>query len=124
MASILNEDVELVTHDDRTYQVVRLKTTYDEFWWDFQHSEGYIQGRYDPLSFLSVAGGVRFDYFSLTKELAVQPRGSLSIKLRNNSTLRFAYGTYEQSPLAYQVLAKNGEQRLKVESGAALYYGI
>ena len=118
--SILNEDVELVTHEDRTYQVVRPKATYDEFWYDFQRSEGYIQGRYDPLSFLSFALGVRLDYFNLTKQLSIQPRGSLSVKLTNNATLRFAYGTYEQSPLAYQVLAENGNRDLK--SSLARHY--
>ena len=120
MTSILNEDVELVTHENRTYQVVRPQATYDEFWYDFQRSEGYLQGRYDPLSFLSFAFGVRLDYFSLTKQLSVQPRGSLSVKLTNNATLRFAYGTYEQSPLAYQVLAENGNRDLK--SSLARHY--
>ena len=120
VGSILNQDVELVTQDNRTYQVVRLKATYDEFWYDFQRSEGYLQGRYDPLSFLSFALGVRLDRFNLTEELSVQPRGSLRIKLPNNATLRFAYGNYEQSPLAYQVLAENGNRDLK--SSLARHY--
>ena len=118
--SILNEDVELVTHNNRTYQVVRPQATYDEFWYDFQRSEGYLQGRYDPLPFLSFALGIRLDYFNLTEELSVQPRSSLSVKLPNNATLRFAYGTYEQSPLAYQVLAENGNRDLK--SSLARHY--
>lgn len=120
VAAILSEDVELVTHENRTYQAVRPKATYDEFWYDFQRSEGYMQGRYDPLSFFSFALGVRFDYFNLTEELSVQPRGSLSVKLPNNALLRFAYGTYEQSPLAYQVLAENGNRDLR--SSLARHY--
>ena len=119
-ASILDEDVELVTHNNRTYHVIRFGATYDEFWYDFQRSEGYLQGRYDPLSFLSFALGVRLDYFNLTKQLSVQPRSSLSVKLTNNATLRFAYGSYEQSPLAYQVLAENGNRDLK--SSLARHY--
>ena len=119
-ASLLSEDVELVTHNDRTYHVVRPEATYDEFWYDFQRSEGYLQGRYDPFSFLSFALGVRLDFFNLTKELSVQPRSSLSLKLPNNAILRFAYGTYEQSPLAYQVLAENGNRDLK--SSLARHY--
>ena len=123
VVSILNEDVELVTHDNRTYEVVRLEAAYDEFWYDFQRSEGYLQGRYDLFSFLSFALGVRLDAFNLTKERSVQPRGSLSVQLSNNATLRFAYGTYEQSPLAYQVLSENGKGP-KIESCTALYYGV
>ena len=118
--SLLSEDVELVTHNDRTYHVVRPETTYDEFWYDFQRSEGYLQGRYDPFAFLSFALGVRLDFFNLTRELSVQPRSSMSVRLPNNATLRFAYGTYEQSPLAYQVLAENGNRDLK--SSLARHY--
>ena len=53
----------------------------------FRRSEGYLQARYDPLSFLSVALGVRYDYLNLTEELSIQPRGSLSFTLPTNSTL-------------------------------------
>ena len=63
---------------------------------------------------------MRLDYFNLTKGLSVQPRGSLSVKLPNSAILRFAYGTYEQSPLAYQVLAENGNRDLK--SSLARHY--
>ncbi len=85
----------------------------DEFNYTFRRAEGYLQARYDPLSFLSIALGVRLDYLNLTEELSVQPRGSLSLKLPSTSTLRFAYGRYEQSPLAYQVLKVEGTRDLK-----------
>ena len=85
----------------------------DEFNYTFQRAEGYLQARYDPLSFLSIALGTRFDYLNLTEELSIQPRGSLSLTLPSTSTLRFAYGRYEQSPLAYQVLKVDGNRDLK-----------
>ncbi len=118
--SILHEGEELINSDNEFYKIIRPEADRDEFWYDFRRSEGYLQGRYDPLSFLSLALGMRFDYFNLTEELSVQPRGSLSVKLSNNATLRFAYGTYEQSPLAYQVLAENGNRDLK--SSTANHY--
>ena len=37
---------------------------FDAFHYDFQQAEGYLQARYDPLSFLSVALGVRLDYLN------------------------------------------------------------
>ena len=86
---------------------------FDEFNYGFRRAEGYLQGRYNPLSFLSVALGVRFDYLNLTEELSIQPRGSLSFTLPTTSILRFAYGRYEQSPLAYQVLKTDGNRDLK-----------
>ena len=86
---------------------------FDEFNYTFRRAEGYLQARYDPLSFLSIALGTRFDYLNLTDELSIQPRGSLSFTLPTTSKLRFAYGRYEQSPLAYQVLKANGNRNLK-----------
>ena len=90
------------------------KEKYDTLNYGFQRAEGYLQARYDPLSFLSVALGVRFDYLNLTEELSIQPRGSLSFTLPTTSTLRFAYGRYEQSPFAYQVLKSDGNRNLKL----------
>ena len=86
---------------------------FDEFNYTFRRAEGYLQARYDPLSFLSIALGTRFDYLNLTDELSIQPRGSLSFTLPTTSKLRFAYGRYEQSPLAYQVLKEDGNRDLK-----------
>ncbi|RKU20782.1 hypothetical protein C6500_08165 [Candidatus Poribacteria bacterium] len=86
---------------------------FDEFSYPFRRTEGYLQARYDPLSFLSLALGVRLDYLNLTDELSIQPRGSLSFTLPTTSTLRLAYGRYERSPLAYQVLKADGNRDLK-----------
>ena len=86
---------------------------FDEFNYPFRRAEGYLQARYDPLSALSIAFGVRFDYLNLTEELSIQPRGSLSFTLPTTSTLRLAYGRYERSPLAYQVLKADGNRDLK-----------
>ena len=86
---------------------------FDEFNYSFRRAEGYLQARYDPLSFLSIALGVRLDYLNLTEQLSIQPRGSLSFTLPTTSTLRFAYGRYERSPLAYQVLKSDGNRDLK-----------
>ena len=85
---------------------------HDEFGHDFYRAEGYLQGRYDPLSFLSVALGVRVDYLSVTEQASVQPRGSVSFILPNRSNLRFAYGHYEQSPQPSQLLAEDGNRAL------------
>ena len=86
---------------------------FDEFHYPFRRAEGYLQARYDPLSSLSIAFGVRFDHLNLTEELSIQPRGSLSFTLPTTSTLRLAYGRYERSPLAYQVLRADGNRDLK-----------
>ncbi|MDE0634220.1 MAG: TonB-dependent receptor [Candidatus Poribacteria bacterium] len=92
----------------------------DEFSYLFQRAEGYLQGRYDPFSFLSLALGVRFDYLNMTDELSTQPRVSMSLKLPIGTNVRLAYGQYEQSPLAYQVLKEGGNRSLK--SSVAQHY--
>ena len=103
-----------------TYKVTEVEERHNEFGHDFYRAEGYLQGRYDPLSFLSVALGVRLDYLNVTEQLSIQPRGSVSFKLPSASNLRFAYGHYEQSPQPSHLLGKNGNRGL--ESSLTRHY--
>ena len=96
------------------------EATHDEFSNQFLRAEGYLQGRYDPTSFLSLALGVRLDYLNVIEQISLQPRGSVSIKLSNYSYIRFAYGHYEQSPKPYQLLSENAN--LMLESNLARHY--
>ena len=118
-----NEDtVTVARRSDGTY-IIRERTiekVYDEFGHDFYRTEGYVQGRYDPLSFLSVALGVRLDYLNVIEQVSVQPRGSVSFILPSGSNLRFAYGHYEQSPQPSHLLAENGNHAL--ESSLTRHY--
>ena len=104
------EGLELVDIEENRY----------EFGHDFRRAEGYLQGRYDPLPFLSGALGIRLDYLDLTGQTSIQPRGSLSFALPSGSNLRFAYGHYEQSPQPHQILSENGNSEL--ESSLARHY--
>ena len=110
-----NEDsVTVARRSDGTHEITErtVEEIHDEFGHDFYRAEGYVQGRYDPLSFLSVALGVRFDYLNVTEQVSIQPRGSMSFILPNGSNLRFAYGHYEQSPQPSQLLAEDGNNAL------------
>lgn len=89
------------------------QATHDAFEYRFQRIEGYLQGRYDPLSFLSIVLGVRLDYLNATQQFSIQPRGSVNVGLPNGSSLRFAYGHYEQSPQPYQLFSESGNPTLK-----------
>ena len=100
------------TPDGEVISESTFEDVHDEFGHDFYRTEGYVQGRYDPLSFLSVALGVRLDYLNVTEQLSIQPRGSVSFKTPIGSTLRFAYGHYEQNPRPYQLLSENGNPAL------------
>ncbi len=60
--------------------------------------EVYLQDRYRVLPFLSVALGLRVDYYSLIDEFSIQPRGSLLLDIMEGSQLQFSYGNYYQVP--------------------------
>ena len=110
-----NEDsVTVVSLDDGTYEITErtVEEIHDEFGHDFYRTEGYLQARYDPLSFLSVALGVRFDYLNVIEQISIQPRGSVSFQLPDSANLRFAYGHYEQSPQPSHLLAEDGNRAL------------
>ena len=109
------EDGEVIGEETRIGPETRLtgvEEIHDEFGHDFYRTEGYVQGRYDPLSFLSIALGVRLDYLNVTEQISVQPRGGVSFILPNGSNLRFAYGHYEQSPQPSHLLAEDGNRAL------------
>ena len=121
--TLINEDGEVVSERTVIESQTRLtgvEEIHDEFGHDFYRAEGYLQGRYDPLSFLSVALGVRLDYLNVTEELSIQPRGSVSFKMPNESNLRFAYGHYEQNPQPSHLLAEDGNSAL--ESSLTRHY--
>lgn len=86
----------------------------------FNQIEGYLQNRYSPFAFLSIALGFRLDYFNLTDQLSLGPRGSVTLKIPSGSEIRFAYGRYEQSPQPHQILPEFGNPDAK--SSAAIHY--
>ena len=100
------------TPDGEVINEDTFEEVHDEFGHDFYRTEGYLQGRYDPLSFLSVALGIRLDHLNVTEQLSIQPRGSVSFELPGGSNLRLAYGHYEQNPLPYQLLSEDGNPGL------------
>ena len=117
------EDGEVIGEETRIgpeSEITNIEEIHEEFGHDFYRAEGYLQGRYDPLEFLSIALGIRLDYLNVTEELSVQPRGSVSFKLPGGSNLRFAYGHYEQSPQPSQLLAEDGNRAL--ESSLTRHY--
>ena len=120
---IVDEDGEIVGETvvyEQQQELVGIEENHYEFGHNFLRAEGYLQGRYDPLPFLSGALGVRLDYLDVTGQLSIQPRGSLSFALPSGSNLRLAYGHYGQSPQPHQILAENGNSGL--ESSLARHY--
>ena len=86
----------------------------------FDFIEGYLQSRYSLLPFLSVAAGLRLEYFNLTDRMSLVPRGSLNFTMPNGAGIRFAIGRYEQSPQPYQIISGVGNP--SVTDSAANHY--
>ena len=115
-ATPIIEDDEVIGEETRIgpeSELIDVEEIHAEFGHNFYRAEGYLQGRYEPLPFLSVALGVRLDYLNVLDELSIQPRGSVSVKLPSGSNLRFAYGHYEQGPQPRQLLAADGNRALR-----------
>ncbi len=70
----------------------------DTFRIRYNRAEAYLQNRYSPFAFLSIAAGFRIDYLNVTNQISLGPRASLKFRIPSGSQLRFAYGRYEQSP--------------------------
>ncbi|MCG9128339.1 TonB-dependent receptor [Candidatus Poribacteria bacterium] len=105
---------EKITYDDDGNPLMKTNDVRDyEFGHDLQRTEGYLQTRYDPISNLSLAAGIRLDYLDLTNQVSIQPRGSVNFTLPIGANLRFAYGQYEQSPQLSYLLSENGNTDLK-----------
>ncbi len=119
-SQIIAEELRTLPPEAAEVAVTEVEELHDEFGHDFYRAEGYLQGRYDPLSFLSVALGIRLDYLNVTEQLSIQPRGSVSFKMPSGSNLRFAYGHYEQSPQPSHLLAEDGNPAL--ESSLTQHY--
>lgn len=75
---------------------------------------GYAQYNKFFLNRFSLTVGARFDYFSYINEpLSFAPRAGLSLYLRSNLKLNFAYGIYYQSPPMVWTMAKPENRALR-----------
>ena len=66
---IVDEDGEIVGETvvyEQQQELVGIEENHYEFGHNFLRAEGYLQGRYDPLPFLSGALGLRLDYLDVT----------------------------------------------------------
>ena len=81
------------------------------------HLEGYLQARYTPAPFISVAVGLRPTYLNFTDELSVDPRASLHFNMMGGLGLRLLYGDYNQAPHPLQIVQGAGNPSLKSSTG-------
>ena len=80
----------------------------------------FLQNTWRPFVRLSLTSGVRYDYFSFTKEGNVSPRISASYHLTDKTSLNASFGKFYQTPAAYQIALDPLNVQLK--SGLATHY--
>lgn len=81
----------------------------------------YLQTRIQPLSFLTIMPGLRYDYLTLNRQGAFSPRLGLSLSLLPNTTLNLAYGDFYQPPSFFTMMS---EPELKFKKAVHYIAGI
>jgi hypothetical protein len=72
---------------------------------------------------IRVTAGLRADVFGRAEELALQPRGELSIKLAKQWTARLAAGSYHRPPeFQSEVLTKSLQSEASTQTIAGVQY--
>lgn len=84
----------------------------------------FLQTTFRPVSFLSLSGGVRYDYFAFNKEGNVSPRISAALHLTEKTSLNAAIGTFYQTPATYQIALDPVNQLLKSSRAEHYIVGI
>ena len=105
------ENIEYFTAEERVVSDFRQR---------YNFAEVYLQERYRPFPFLSLAVGLRLDYFNLTNRFSVGPRASLRLRIPSGSEIRLAVGRYDVSPYPWQIAPDFGNADVK--ESTALHY--
>ncbi|MDP1994782.1 MAG: TonB-dependent receptor, partial [Ignavibacteria bacterium] len=63
----------------------------------------FLQDTWRPFVRLSLTTGLRYDYFSFTKEGNISPRISASFHLTDKTSLNASFGKFYQTPAEYQI---------------------
>ena len=80
----------------------------------------FLQSTWKPWARLSLSAGVRYDYFSFTREATLSPRLSASYQLTDRTAFNMAFGKFYQTPASYQIALDPINQQLR--SSRATHY--
>lgn len=80
----------------------------------------FLQDTWRPFSRLSLSTGIRYDYFSFTKESNFSPRIAASFYLTDKTSLNASFGKFYQTPAAYQIALE--PQNVFLMSSLATHY--
>jgi outer membrane receptor protein involved in Fe transport len=84
----------------------------------------FLQDTWKPLPNMSMTTGLRYDVFSFTKEATWSPRLGVSYYLTERVSLNASYGSFYQTPAAYQIALDPANQLLKSSLATHAIFGI
>ena len=71
---------------------------------------GFIQGKYTPLPFLTLAGGVHTSWFEMNTQLLVEPRLSSVFRLAPAHEITLGYGNHSQTEPLFVYFVSRADQ--------------
>ncbi|MCX6132315.1 MAG: TonB-dependent receptor [Ignavibacteriales bacterium] len=84
----------------------------------------FLQSTWKPWVQMSVTAGVRYDYFSFTREATISPRLSASYQVTSRTAFNAAYGRFYQTPASYQIALDPLNQQLRSSSATHYIFGV
>jgi len=84
----------------------------------------FLQDTWKPMPNLSLTTGVRYDAFSFTHEATLSPRLGVSYYLSEKFSINASYGSFYQTPAAYQIALDPANQLLKSSRATHAIVGL
>jgi len=110
------------------HQQIGIFTNYPE-WKVFRDESSYKLGAYGqsklrPFSWLTLTGGIRYDYLAYIKKSAVDPRLGLSVDLGKGTSINLAAGQQSQSPAYVELTAHENNKNLGYKKTQQVVLGL
>jgi outer membrane receptor protein involved in Fe transport len=86
-------------------------------------SAAYFHHYYSPISWLKLNAGIRFDYFNFIRDLSINPRLGMRVKLTDKLNINASYGIYSQFPPFYKIFLDSRNSELETSKSAHIIAG-
>jgi outer membrane receptor protein involved in Fe transport len=86
-------------------------------------SAAYFHHYYSPISWLKLNAGVRFDYFNFIRDLSINPRLGMQVKISEKLNITASYGLYSQFPPFYKIFLDSRNSGLETSKSTHIIIG-
>jgi outer membrane receptor protein involved in Fe transport len=85
---------------------------------------GYIQSSINPLPFLTMSAGLRYDSYEFTGEHVWSPRASAQYKFSEKTSVNASCGIFYQTPMSYMLAQDPANKQLHSSRSVHYVFGI